>query len=513
MRGGALSFLTIVLLFAGCLDHAGPKEGVDSKDDLIKYVSELPKVYVSDGTLLEPQYEKPDFPRVVQVMVGLGAGQVVRGGEPNIGVTSKGGIFTTGFDWTMRSLDGGHTWKRVYDFSLIDNPNDPVDTSDPMLWVDPDTDRIFTNQMFPVLACSSNIVSDDNGETWTHYPMSCGVPGVDHQKLMTSRVHGTPLVPPTYKNLVYYCYNKLVSTNCAVSYDGGNRYLYDRVALGGECVDAGTGCPDGTNDCGGINGHPAASADGIVYVPAGFNCNIPTVAVTNDNGLTWTAHQFGKDIGQQDIDPEITVTPDGTAYFYGRGKDGAGYLWRSKDQFATVDGPFKVSPPDVKGVIHAALMSGDDGRLAIAYLGNREWAGDPSEAPDNTTWHLFMTHVFNAEAAQPTLSTHQVTPNNDPVQIGCIWLNGGGSPCRNLLDFIDGFVGADGRVYVSFTDGCTPRLSCSGNAKATPAESRDRALSVAIQDHGPGLFAATGLLPSLGYNVQVNDPSGSMKTP
>jgi hypothetical protein len=490
MRGAAVGILSIVVLLAGCLDQPSTGKGADTKDELAKFVAELPKVYVSDGTLLDPAYDSPDFPRVVQVLLPA------RGAEPNIGVTSKGGIFVTGFDWTMRSLDGGHTWKRVYDFSLVDNPRDPLSTSDPMLWVDPDTDRVFTNQMFPVLACSSNIISDDNGESWTHYPMSCGLPVVDHQKLMTAHPRGPLPATPLYKNLVYYCYNKLLSTNCAVSYDGGIRYLYDNVAA--------------DPSCGGINGHPAAAPDGTVYVPIGLNCNQAGVTVTKDNGLSWTVKMFGGQVGEQDIDPEVTVTPDGTAYYYGRGKDGSGYLWRSHDGFDSVDGPFRVNPPDVKGVVHAALMSGDNGRIAIGYLGNREWAGDPSEAPDNTTWHLFLTHSFNAADKQPTFQTAQVTPNNDPVQIGCIWLNGGGAPCRNLLDFIDGVADKQGRIHVAFADGCTPRLTCSNNPKATPQESRDRALSIAIQDHGPSLYAAQGLLPSLGYTTQVNDPSGSM---
>jgi hypothetical protein len=491
----AALLLAGTLLVAGCLGGPAAVQQAPEPTDLPKYVAELPKVYVSTGELLDPDYENPEFPRMVQVLLGA------RGAEPNIGVTSKGSIFITAFDHTVRSQDGGKTWQRVYDFALAPGaPVDPFSTADPMLWVDPDTDRVFTNHMWPPLVCASNVISDDEGATWLHAPMACGTPVVDHQKIMTAKPRAPLTGTPAYPNLVYLCYNKLLTTQCAVSLDGGLRYHYETSAIS-------------IGQCGGINGHPAAGHDGTVYVPAGLNCGIPTVAVTKDNGLTWTVRQFGQAMGMEEIDPEITVTPDGTAYYFGRGRDGSGYLYRTKNDFATVDGPYRVNPPDVQGVVFAGLASGDDGRIAIAYLGNREWAGDPSRAPDNTTWHLFTTFSYDAAAPQPTFTTHQVSPNNDPVQIGCIWMRGGGNPCRNLLDFIDAVIDKEGRFHVAFTDGCTARTSCAGNPDATPAESRERAVALAIQNHGPSLYVAKGLLPDLGWAKQVNDPTGAYSPP
>src|ERR671919_545541 len=89
-----------LFLAAGCLSDPAPK-AAQVADDTVRFVSELPKVYVSDGTLL-----------------------------------------------------------------------DPMSTSDPMLWVDPTTDRVFTNHMWPVLGCAVNIISDDNGESWSQYPLA-----------------------------------------------------------------------------------------------------------------------------------------------------------------------------------------------------------------------------------------------------------------------------------------------------------------------------------------------------
>ena len=494
MRFAVLGTLLVAGIFiSGCLGGSSkPTTITDPTDEVVRFAGDLPPVYVSTDEFFEQDYAAPDFPRVVEVLTGG------RGAEPNIGVTSKGGIFITAFDSTQRSLDGGKTWQTVYDFgALAPGTPDPFTTSDPMLWVDPDTDRIFTNQMWPILTCSSNIISDDNGNTWTHVPMSCGLPVVDHQKIMTAPSR-LPVPMGVYKNLVYYCYNKLATTNCAVSYDGGLHYQYDVPIASVETTGP---------ECGGINGHPAAALDGTVYVPHGYNCGTPHVSVTEDNGLTWTTHAFGEATGLQDIDPDMTITPDGTAYYYGRGEDGSGYLYRSKDKFETVQGPFRVNPPDVQGVVFAGITSGDDGRIAISYLGNREWKGNPDVAPDNVTWHLFMTYSYDAAAATPTFQTHQVTPPSDPVQIGCLLIGGGGNPCRNLLDFIDMVHDKDGRIYVAFTDGCTEKNGCSNNPKATGNESRDRAVALAVQDHGPSLLASKGLLPSLGWITQVNNPT------
>ena len=44
------------------------------------------------------------------------------------------------------------------------------------------------------------------------------------------------------------------------------------------------------------------------------------------------------------------------------------------------------------------------------------------------------------------LTTSQLTSEEDPLQRGCIWMRGGQSDCRNLLDFIDVVRDADGRV-------------------------------------------------------------------
>ena len=236
--------------------------------------------------------------------------------------------------------------------------------------------------------------------------------------------------------------------------------------------------------CGGINGHPAPHPDGTMFVPMTLGCDGPAVGVSEDNGLTWTVRQGPTDFGAEEIDPDVTVTKGGVAYMLYRGSDHLQYLVRSSDKFQTWEGPWRVSPPGVTSTVFAGITSGDDDRIAMAYLATRDSDAEPSEAPAETVWHLMVTYSFDALAQSPTFVTTQVTTDADPVQKGCVWLNGGGNPCRNMLDFIDMTSDADGRVFVAFTDGCA--------ACATDEDSRNRDAAIAVLDSGPSLYAAVG---------------------
>ena len=456
------------------------------------------------------------------------------GGEPNIGATADGTLFATAGSLTMRSRDHGATWEEVFNLTAFWGPlydpepipnswpvpvceNLPVSpplvgcpqpdqvrgltrSSDPMLWVDVDTDRVFTDHMTG-LYCSKLFYSDDHGANWIPSPVDCGVPVNDHQKVATAR-WGPDADPPVdnavYPNVVYYCYNKLVSTNCAVSLNGGLSFQYDRpvtVAFADH-----EGQPQAMAACGGINGHPAPHPDGTMFVPMALGCPGPVVGVTQDNGLTWSVRVGPTDHGANEIDPDITVTPDGTAYMLYRGSDNLQYLVRSPDKFLTWDGPWRVTPVGLDSTVFAGITSQEDGRIAMAYLGTRDThnnateprdATDPSQAGNETRWHLWTGFSHDADAEEPHFRAIQVTPEEEPVQIGCVWLSGGGNPCRNMLDFIDMTSDAEGRPAVVFTDGCA--AECDGNATATNLQSRSRAVTVAVLETGPSLVAANRL--------------------
>lgn len=472
----------LAVALSGCLNTSNPVSPAGAGLPL-----EVPGVVVHRAGValpLGPEEVLGAVPRVVEKLLGT------RGAEPNLGVTSTGAIFVSSGDLVLRSRDLGDTWEQVYEFGSVHGPNatrateDPIRNSDPMLWVDAATDRVFNFPMWPILACSWGAWSDDDGETWTERPMACGLPGVDHQKVATGPfVEGGPLRPTgSYPNVVYYCYNKLLTTNCAVSTDGGLTFPVDSVVFEGECA--------------GLNGHPAAAPNGTAFVPIGDQC--PTenfVGRSFDNGLTWEVLKIRTGgLGSAETDAEVAVTPDGTSYYFFRAlADHKVYVMRSRDAFDTNDGPFLVSPPDVVSTRFLAMAAGSDGRLAFAYLGSRDSAARPGEVPDSARWHLFTTFTLDADAPEPTFVTLQVTPPEDPVQIGYTWEAGGGDPGRNLLDFIDGVVGKDGRFYVAFTDGCT--ADCAGNRSATKHQSRARDTALAVQVEGPSLVDATDATP------------------
>jgi hypothetical protein len=479
VRGGAA--LAVALLAAAGL--AGCIQGNAPASALSPGTTALPASLVAyDGNLTTMALPAAFANGTVSVAEHLLGN---RGGEPNLGITAKGNVFETAGENVMESTDHGKSWKIVFNLTtafpdaIQQNPQTHQFTrsSDPMLWVDPVTSRIFAVFMTG-LYCSNFITSDDEGATWLMDPLTCGAPVNDHEKVATSIGYGpdTRMVPanPIYPDVVYYCYNKLAASDCAVSFDGGLKFQFDQPVV----VSARDGC-------GGINGMPAPFPDGSMALPVGLGCDGPIVAVTTDNGLTWSVRHGPTKVGSEELDPEITVTKDGTAYLIDRGKDHQMYLYRSKDKFQHWDGPWHVSPPNVTSTVFDGITSGLDGRIAMAYLGTRDTKEEPSKAPNATRWNLYVTWALDAESASPTFVTKQVTPDADPVQIGCVWLNGGSNPCRNLLDFIDVRSDKDGRAYVAFTDGCT--VGCADVPTATDNQSRSRDGAVAVVDAGPSL--------------------------
>src|SRR6185295_13640884 len=87
---------------------------------------------------------------------------------------------------------------------------------------------------------------------------------------------------------------------------------------------------------------------------------------------------------------------------------------------------------DIKNCVFPEMIAGDDNRAAFYFLGTKQGGG--YQAADFTgEWHAYVATTFDGGA---TWGLHDATPN-DPVQIGCVWMQGGSSPCRNMLDFND----------------------------------------------------------------------------
>ncbi len=401
------------------------------------------------------------------------------GPEPNIGITSSGKVFISAMDNVITKVDD-RRWEVVYQFDPVFGDGGPSDTGDPMLWVDPHTDIIYNSHMYPSLVCMAVAWSKDDGETWTTNENSCTVTGLDHQKF-ASNIPGPTTPPvvgdPSHETVLYQCYQRAAAdegtvpntptgftTHCNMSFDGGETWPYETtsaVSLPGLC--------------GGINGHPAPAPDGTMVVPLTRSCDGLYVSVSTDSGFTWTVRPGPKSVGAHSIDPDVAFTPDGTMYAIWRGDDMITYLARSSDLGLTWEGPWSVTAPGLTSTVFQAISAGDDGRIAMAYLGTDDASGDPSFVGKDTDWHLYMVSSSDADAEVPTFDVVQVTPENDPVQHGCVWLYGGGGgpdQCRNMLDFIDSAVHPDGTFHVAFTKGCQ---SCD-------SDQRTRTASLAVLD-------------------------------
>ena len=380
------------------------------------------------------------------------------GAEPNIGFTKSGAAFVSAYDSTIRSTDL-RTWKEVYEFAPILGEGGQ-ETGDPMLWVDTVTDTVYASHMFPSTVCLAVAWSADEGETWTKNEASCTLPGLDHQKFM-SAVPG-PLAPPIagqeHPTVLYQCYQRVAdlpadqgrqttgTTHCNMSYDGG-------VSWPAETLSAFTAPP---LSCGGINGHPAAAADGTVFVPLSLGCDGLYVTVSLDSGLTWTLRPGVTSVGGTSIDPDLTFDAAGNLYALWAGRDHLTYLARSSDMGLTWAGPWRVSPPHITSTVFQVASAGAEGRLAMAFLGTDDSSEEPSFVGDDTIWHMYIATTEDGTADAPTFDVVQVTPDRDAVQVGCVWMYGGGNPCRNMLDFMDSAVRpTDGTFAVAFTKGCS----------------------------------------------------------
>lgn len=490
MQGRALflSLMVITLSLSGCFGEPEtiPETEVVIEDDV--------RVFVTDRngeslgiTPLEMMFQFSDVGET--------------GKEPSIGITSSGCIFFIAMEKVMRSCDAGLTWEESQD-PVMCSPT----TSDPYGWVDPITDRVFGVQMIG-LETSWICWSDDDGETWMGNPHDSGTtPLNDHIKLAsgpwTDSGYGAlgQFTGSFYETAVYYCYNKLAGIFCFTSFDGGASF-----EAGGQIVGLAT-----TN--GGLHGAISTAPDGTVYVTP--RVATPTVIVSKDNGFSWSERYMGEDVGTPNPrkNSEVSADTASNAYHVWTGADEGIYMSRSMDSGETWEQEsIRVSPVEVISSVFPQTDAGDPGRIAITYLGSENgemlnqsdidgnpWDGNAHYAPNNATYHLYITFSLNALDDEPVFHTYRVT--DDPVQVGSICLNSGdcrdiGGSNRNLLDFNDLHIDREGRVYVAFADGCTG--DCATSENATAADSRDGRGSVYYLASGPSLYEGFGQMMAL----------------
>ena len=483
-------------------------------------VLEVPVV----GPLLAP--ERPQVaPRSVPLAAGtqafLAGGESVRpaaplpvaqrsdigreAAEPTVAVTRKGNVFipaatfdgpgVNGITRLARteiraSFDRGKTWKTVGGGNEFANP--PT-TLDPFIFVDPDTDRIYNDDL--TLACSYLSFSDDEGETFTVNPAACGIPVNDHQSIAT----GKPVRSSTsgYPNIFYYCgINQIADTVCARSFDGGRTVVPGGVAY--------VGINPGSDNvfCGGLAGHVVTGTKGEVYVPRLY-CDVPTVAISTDEGLTFTLSTVS-DLQGEPFQHEsgIAVDSAGNAYYTWIGFDRLPRLAVSRDGGRTWADEMVLTPPELAQGNLPAIAAFGPGQVAVSFYGsaNRccyEVDEDEPGARDNSEarWSTYVVTSSNALADRPTFYSTTVDPRTDPsVKRAC-----GPGRCGNALDFLGVVVDSTGEVWSSSVDTCTPTPGditgsrVEGNCVADPEVPQNNRRGIA------GHFALPGAAAGVAY--------------
>ena len=438
-------------------------------------------------------YPAPD--NIPPVLGSSSAGQH-SAGEPSIGVNwNTGKAFIEAGNHTLRvtfndaSKPASAAWEdKRSPFARV--------SLDPILFTDDghfgSPNRTFSSQLNGVTSELS--FTDDDGNTWLPTQGSGQPAGVDHQT-----VGGGPYASPApatqtaYPHAIYYCSQDIATAFCSRSDDGGLTFgpgvpIYTFTTVNG--VDL----PVAPGTCGVLHGHVRVSPDGAVYVPNerckdASNVDRPGVAVSADNGLTWTVRTVPD---AQSIspgsDPSVAAGANNTIYFGYVNADGhakiavshdRGVHWLKSKDAGT---PFRIQNAEF-----AEVIAGDDNRAAFAFLGTPT-AGDTQSADFFGVWHLYVAFTYDGGRRWTTVDA---TPS-DPVQRGCIWNQGGSNPCRNLLDFNDITVDKFGRVLVGYADGCTGSCvtDASQNASAGPASAQDALATISRQAGGRGLFAA-----------------------
>jgi len=406
---------------------------------------------------LSPPATAAPSPRVSLVRTGFAGA-----GEPNIGIAGDGTIYGTVTAGVVRSTNNGKSWTDI-------TPPGHAATLDPFLYLDKATSRIYKSDLAGT--CQLLSYSDDRGGSWTSLPAACNLS--DHQSITA----GPPVSSPTvgYPNVVYNCsqtagYNGYsFASGCDRSVDGGRTFVPSGQFAFADPSPYGTGPGSGDS---GIPGHCIgdvgpihAGPDGTLYVPRGW-CNQPWVAISRDEGLTWTRTQVAKNgmnttlsggfglvapgSGQSDYQASVMADKAGHVFFFWVALDRLPYIAVSRDGGATFGPPVRVSPPTVREAWGPAIDLDAQGRIGLAYMASTTSPGSPwTGSYAATTFTGYLARIANPTAPRPTVVSAPVTPADQPLALGKC---GPGRCNSGILDFIDVALAPDGSVWGAFVD-------------------------------------------------------------
>ncbi len=355
------------------------------------------------------------------------------------------------------------------------SPTESVETLDPIGFVDHVTGRVFQSQ----LAGASSLIafSDTDGEAYTQSQGSGQPAGVDHQTVGGGPYNEAAVPPPihpTYPNQVYYVSQDIATALAARSDNGGLTF--------------GPGIPIyNLSQCGGLHGHVKVGPDGTVYVPNKSCSGAQGVAVSSDNGLTWTVRTVPGSL-PADTDPSVGIGSDNTVYLGYQNGDGHPHIATSTDHGVTWTDR-DVGQGFIKNCVFPEVTAGDGNRAAFAFLGTTTSGNASDGASFRGVWYFYIATTLDRGSSYTLVDA----TNGDPVQVGSICT--AGTTCgddRNLLDFMDLQIDREGRVLGAYADGCLAPDCNADTANGTPPYSASRSAfsSIIRQSGGPRLLAA-----------------------
>ncbi len=361
---------------------------------------------------------------------------------------------------------------------------------DPILWTDKVSGRTFasntTTGTLGTVFTDSFTPALNDGDMWS--PVAGMVNGgADHQTIGSGPYPTNPLYnfsnPTNQGQAVYYCSQDVVGpAACQRSDDLGVSFP---AAVGGVPYDGNT--PPG---CGGLHGHLHVAANGTVWLPVN-QCNgkqggsVSTTAtqpaVTAPTGWNQFVVQGNNDVNggaaftatsqTNGADPSIALDSDSTAYYCYVNNEAGGTEGHVHVAVGTADAngvTTWIRDVDVgasHGIKNAALteaVGGSSGRAACGFAGTNV-GGNYQSGTFPGVWYAFIATTYDQGRTWVTVNA---TPN-DPVQRATgIWQQGGSGENgdRNLLDFNEITVDAQGRVLYGYSDGCVTPDCISGAA-------------------------------------------------
>lgn len=394
---------------------------------------------VTEDSLPDTPADPDELSREVVSVVDPDAGR----GEPSLGVTSDGTLFTNAAPGTVyRSTDEGRNWTE------LGQPVSPVPDFDPDLVVDGD-DRVWFDVLY--LACNAVSVSEDKGETWsTPNPAACPAPGGDRQYVIATE---------DCEAFIYYHQIPTFYQMASRTTDCGQTWTPTGPV---ETPDHQLFVDEGSGWGGGGFWNQAEDSVHLTFSwfqdgAAGEGGWYPALARTADDGLNWDVVQVAEPEGEP-IGLSLVVgdaDQAGNVYIAWAEllDDGevAVKLAASTDDGRTFQDPIRLDASNTSKVF-PAITAGADGRVAVAWYEANQ-TGHPNQVSNATAWNVTTSLVTDA-TTDPTVQRAQLSP--DVVREGPICPNG--STCSEDREFLDYFSLAtmpDGRLAATYNSGQT----------------------------------------------------------